>query len=395
MKRAANHEEEKMPLSPTDNSSDIRHNAVSVPRVAIVGTGFVGATTAYALLMSGTVAEIVLIDRDRRRAEGHASDLRNAALFSHNAKVFAGDFSDCYEADVTVIAAGVSQSVSMKSRLDNLQESASILKDIVEVACHKPRMLVVASNPVDVLTYAAWKWSGLPNGRVMGSGTSLDTSRFRRRLAELYNVAAESVHAYILGEHGDSQVAVLSSARIAGMPLEEFCREQALGCDQTTLKNIADETRRAGFEILQAKGATYYGIGAALVRIVRAILRNENAVLTVSGLVPESLRLGEVSLSLPAIINRDGVARVLPVSLNPSERKALETSAEILKGHIARLDRSKVIAAEYNSRQLIREGSDSAQQRDVAGSRRKPLSSPHQPAMHRPIEAPRRPVCTV
>jgi len=245
-----------------------------VARVAIVGTGLVGATTAYALLISGAVAEIVLIDRDKKRAEGHTDDLRDAALFSHNAKVLAGDFSDCYGADVTIIAAGVSQSASMKSRLDNLQESASILKDIVgEIACHNPRIVLVASNPVDVLTYAVWKWSGLPASRVMGSGTSLDTSRFRRRLGELYGVAADNVHAYIIGEHGDSQVAVLSSARIAGMPLEDFCREQRLACDESTLKTIVNDTRTAGLEILQAKGATYYGVGAALVRIVGAILR--------------------------------------------------------------------------------------------------------------------------
>ena len=141
--------------------------------------------------------------------------------------------------------------------------------------------MLVASNPVDVQTYAVWKWSGLPASRVMGSGTSLDTSRFRRRLGELYGVAADNVHAYIIGEHGDSQVAVLSSARIAGMPLEDFCREQKLACDESTLKTIVNDTRTAGLEILQAKGATYYGVGAALVRIVSAILRNEHAVLTV------------------------------------------------------------------------------------------------------------------
>jgi L-lactate dehydrogenase len=328
-----------MLLSSIDNSQDTQHGTVPVARVAIVGTGFVGATTAYALLLSGTVAEIVLIDRDRKRAEGQANDLRDAALFSPYVEVVVGDFSDCHDADVTIISVGVSPSPDAKSRLDNLQETASILKHIVEeIAYHKPRMLLVASNPVDVLTYAAWKWSGLPAGKVIGSGTSLDTSRFRRRLGELYSVAPENVHAYIIGEHGDSQVAVLSSARIAGIPLEDFCREEKLACDDTTLKSIANDTRTAGLEILQAKGATYYGIGAALVRIVRAILRNEHAVLTVSSLVPASLQLGAVSLSLPAIINRYGVARVLPISLNPSERKALEDSAEILKGYIARMD---------------------------------------------------------
>lgn len=335
-----------MPISSSNNRSDIPHSATH--RVAIVGTGFVGSTSAYALLMSGTVAEIVLIDRDRKRAEGHANDLRDAALFSHNVKVLVGDFGDCHDADVTIIAAGVSPSLTATSRLDDLEESASILKHIVEdVACQNPRILLIASNPVDVLTYAAWKWSGLPAGRVIGSGTSLDTSRFRRRLAELYSVAPENVHAYVIAEHGDSQVAVLSSARIAGIPLEDFCREQGLACDETDLKNVANDTRTAGFEILQAKGATYYGIGAALVRIVRAILRDENAVMTVSCPVPKSLGLGEVALSLPAVINREGVARVLPISLNPSERKALEISAEILRQHIAKIDRSKVEGAHF------------------------------------------------
>jgi L-lactate dehydrogenase len=324
-----------------NNSPNTLHDKPShVARVAIVGTGLVGATTAYALLISGTVAEIVLIDKDKRRAKGHANDLRDAAPFSHNAKVFAGDFSDCCDADVTIITAGVSPSADMKSRLDNLQESASMLKDIIgEITCHNPRILLVASNPVDVLTYAVWRWSGLPAGRVIGSGTSLDTSRFRRRLGELYGVAPDNIHAYVIGEHGDSQVAVLSSARIAGMPVEDFCREFA--CDETTLKTIVNDTRTAGLEITQAKGAPHYGVGAALVRIVRAILRNEHAVLTVSSLAPESMQLGEVSLSLPAIINRDGVARVLPVSLDAAERKALEASADILKRYIAMLDGSK------------------------------------------------------
>jgi L-lactate dehydrogenase len=217
------------------NRPDTQHRAVPVSRVAIVGAGFVGATTAYAILMSGTAAEIVLIDRDRKRAEGQANDLRDAALFSPYAKIFAGDLSECHDADVTIITAGASQTPDVKSRLDTLQESASILQHIVEeIGYQKPRMLLVASNPVDVLTYAAWKWSGLPAGRVLGSGTSLDTSRFRRRLGDLYHVAPESVHAYIIGEHGDSQVAVLSSARIAGISLEDFCGEVGLACDHTS-----------------------------------------------------------------------------------------------------------------------------------------------------------------
>jgi L-lactate dehydrogenase len=224
-----------------------------------------------------------------------------------------------------------------------MHETAAMLKGLVsDVARYNPHaILLIASNPVDVLTYAAWKWSGLPPNRVIGSGTSLDTSRLRRRLAEYYRVASGNVHAYVVGEHGESQVAVMSSARIAGMPLESFCRELGLPFDEGALRKIADETRAKGLEIIRAKGATYYGIGAALARIACAVLRDEHVVVTVSSLAPESMGLGEVSLSMPTVIARDGVERVIPVALSGSERKALEASAETLKGYIAALNRSE------------------------------------------------------
>jgi L-lactate dehydrogenase len=309
-----------------------------IPRVVIVGTGFVGSTTAYALLLSKTPAEIVLINRDKSRADGHVQDLRDAEVFSHTTKVVAGHFDDCCSADVIIITAGVSQS-GQRSRLESLNETAAILKNLVmKVArCNPHGILLIASNPVDVLTYAAWKWSGLPPNRVIGSGTSLDTSRFRRRLAEHYGVASDNVHAYVIGEHGESQVPVTSSARIAGMSLENFCRELGLPHDEDMLRKIANDTRATGLEIIRAKGATYYGIGTALARITGAILRDEHAVLTVSSLVPESMGLGEVSLSLPTIITRDGVARVVSIPLDASERHALEASAETLKQYIATL----------------------------------------------------------
>jgi L-lactate dehydrogenase len=313
-----------------------------IPRVAIVGTGFVGSTTAYALLLSKTPAEIVLINRDKRRADGHVQDLRDAEVFSHTTRVVAGHFDDCCSADVIIITAGVSQS-GQRSRLESLNETAAILKNLVlKVArCNPHGILLIASNPVDVLTYAAWKWSGLPPNRVIGSGTSLDTSRFRRRLAEHYGVASDNVHAYVIGEHGESQVPVTSSARIAGMSLENFCRELGLPHDEDMLRKIANDTRATGLEIIRAKGATYYGIGTALARITGAILRDEHAVLTVSSLVPESMELGDVSLSLPTIITRDGVARVVSLPLDASERHALEASAETLKQYIAALKTSE------------------------------------------------------
>jgi len=327
-------------MSVVEVSQSINQNYVRsrIPRVAVVGTGFVGSTTAYALLLSKTPAEIVLINRDKRRADGHVQDLRDAEVFSHTTRVVAGHFDDCCSADVIIITAGVSQS-GQRSRLESLNETAAILKNLVlKVArCNPHGILLIASNPVDVLTYAAWKWSGLPPNRVIGSGTSLDTSRFRRRLAEHYGVASDNVHAYVIGEHGESQVPVTSSARIAGMSLENFCRELGLPHDEDMLRKIANDTRATGLEIIRAKGATYYGIGTALARITGAILRDEHAVLTVSSLVPESMGLGEVSLSLPTIITRDGVARVVSIPLDASERHALEASAETLKQYIAAL----------------------------------------------------------
>jgi L-lactate dehydrogenase len=322
-----------------------------VPRIAIVGAGLVGSTTAYALMMSGMAAEIVLIDRDSRRAEGHVNDLRDAEVFSHTTRIFSGDFSDCCSAEVTIITAGVSQS-GQKSRMEGLRDTGAILHGLVnEVCLQNPRgILLIASNPVDVLTYAAWKWSGLPPGRVIGSGTSLDTSRFRRRLAEHYGIASANVHAYVIGEHGDSQIPVLSSARVAGFPLAEFSKQLGLPHEESSLTRIASETRTAGADIIEAKGATYYGIGAALVRIIRAILRDERAILTVSSRVPESMQLGEVSLSLPSIVDRHGIRRALPVALNSSEWRALEASAEVVRRNIASLSQAIPISKQTQSR---------------------------------------------
>jgi L-lactate dehydrogenase len=300
----------------------------------------VGATTAYALLLSGTAPEIVLINRNRKLAEGHAQDLKDAVLFSHPTRIFAGDFSDCQNADVIIVTAGAGQTAEMRSRLDDLEQSAAIVHEmILELMPHNPRgILLIASNPVDVLSYAAWKCSGLPSNRVIGSGTSLDTSRFRRRLGDRYSVASENVHAYIIGEHGDSQVPVLSTAQIAGITLGEFCHTAGLGYEIGALCAIANETRSAGSEIQRAKGATSYRIGIALTRIANAILRDEHTVLTVSSLAPESMGLGEVHLSLPSVISGSGVVRVLPTPLNEAETNAIRASSEVLKKHAASLN---------------------------------------------------------
>jgi L-lactate dehydrogenase len=319
-------------------------HTTSIPRVAIVGAGHVGSTTAYALLISGVAAEIVLVDRDRKRAEAHVEDLRDAVIFSHTTHLFAGDLSDCRTADITIVTASAPQA-STRSRLDHLHDSAVILRQILDGigALNPTGILLIASNPVDVLTYAAYRWSELPPGRVIGSGTSLDTSRFRRRLGALYGVSPETVHAYIIGEHGDSQVPILSSAQIAGMSVENLCREHGLPYDADVLRSIANETRTAGYEIVSGKGASYFGIGAALARIVNAVLRDERGVFCVSSRVPDALGLGDVALSLPSLIGREGILRVMPIQANAAEREALEASAALLKEHIATLDRPQAL----------------------------------------------------
>ena len=316
---------------------DLAHR---IPTVAIVGPGLVGATTAYALLMSGVAGEIALIGRDKERVKAQVADLRDAAVYSHPTRVAAGDFTDCATADVIIVTVGVPQHREARSRLADLKNSAKIVKDVMaEIARQRPTgVVVIATNPVDVLTYAAWKWSGLPVGRVIGSGTILDSSRLRRRLGERYGIATENVHAYVVGEHGDSQVALLSAARIGGTPLQEFSCASSPPYEREALRRIVDSARSGGQDIMRAKGATNYGISAALTRIATAILRNEHAVLTVSTVVAETTDLGQVSLSVPAVIGREGVQRVLPIRSTDEEYRALRRSADILKRHIATLD---------------------------------------------------------
>lgn len=309
-------------------------------RIAIVGSGMVGSTTAFALLLEGIAAEIVLIDKNQSLAEGHVDDLSDAQLYSRTARVFVGDFADCATADVVIITAGVNQALMGNCRINDIKAASEILKGIVEeIRRHDPcGIILVATNPLDVMTYAVGKWSGLSPNRVIGSGTALDTSRFRRRLAQHFGIAPENVHAYIIGEHGDTQIPVLSSARVAGMSLEEFCRDQGLPYDESLFLAIANKTRTAGYAIQQAKGSTYYGIATALTRIVRAIWKDENTVLTVSRLVPPEFGLGDVCLSLPATLGLNGAGRPLNLTLSPSEREALHRSADALKQYIARLE---------------------------------------------------------
>ncbi|HZY43045.1 MAG TPA: L-lactate dehydrogenase [Anaerolineae bacterium] len=308
-------------------------------RVAIVGAGNVGATCAYALLMSGRAAEIVLIDANQARAEGEAMDLNHAVPFTSPAHIWAGTYADCAGAAVTVITAGAAQKPG-ETRLDLVKKNTAIFKSIVpQVARHNPDgIILVATNPVDVLTYVAWKLSGLPASRVIGSGTILDTARFRYLLSQYYGVDSRSVHAYIIGEHGDSEVPVWSLANIAGMRLTDFCCLQDVKFDQARMDEIFVQTRDAAYEIIQRKGATFYAIGAGLMRIVEAILRNQSTVLSVSSLIDQYYGIDNVYLSLPTVVDRGGVEALLKLQLEEMEIVGLRRSADVLKSTIAQLE---------------------------------------------------------
>jgi len=308
-------------------------------RVAIVGAGNVGATCAYALLMSGHAAEIVLIDANKARAEGEAMDLNHAVPFTSPVRIWAGDYADCAGAAVTVITAGAAQKPG-ETRLDLVKKNTAIFKSIVpQVAQHNPNgIILVATNPVDVLSYVAWKLSGLPAARVIGSGTILDTARFRYLLSQYYGVDARSVHATIIGEHGDSEVPVWSLANIAGMRLTDFCCLQDVKFDQAKMDEIFVQTRDAAYEIIQRKGATFYAIGAGLMRIVEAILRDQSTVLSVSSLIDRYYGIDDVYLSVPAVVDRGGVEALLRLELDEMEIVGLRRSAEVLKSTITQLE---------------------------------------------------------
>jgi L-lactate dehydrogenase len=300
-------------------------------RVAVVGVGNVGTTFAYALLLSGLAAEIVLIDANRAKAEGEAMDLNHTVPFTHPTRIWAGDYADCAGAVVTVLAAGAGQKPG-ETRLDLIKKNAAIWRDIVPnvVKSNPNGILLVATNPVDVLTFAAWKLSGLPHQRVIGSGTILDTARFRYLLSQHFSVDASSVHAYIIGEHGDSEVPVWSLANIAGMRLAEFCKTQNLSHDPKVMDEIFAQTRDAAYRIIERKGATYYAVAAGLMRITQAILRDQNTVLSVSSLVQDYYGISDVCFSLPTVVDRGGIERVIHLELTPDELERLKHSAEVL-----------------------------------------------------------------
>lgn len=308
-------------------------------KVAVVGAGHVGATFAYSLLLSGLAGEIVLIDANKKRAEGEVMDLNHAVPLTHPAYVWQGDYADCAGADVIVVSAGAAQREG-ETRLDLLKRNSEVFKEIIPsiTRFNQNGILLIATNPVDLLSYAAWKLSGFPASRVIGAGTVLDTARFRSILSTRLSLDPRNVHAYVIGEHGDAEVPVWSLANVAGMTLDDYC--MALGCEieKEERAEIARQVRDAAYEIIARKGSTHFAAAAGLLRIVESILRSQNSILTVSNLVSGYYEMDDIYLSLPAIINEHGVRNLLELNLDFREQKALRDSAQPMRAQLDALD---------------------------------------------------------
>ncbi|MFW5860770.1 MAG: L-lactate dehydrogenase [Spirochaetota bacterium] len=303
-------------------------------KIAIIGAGQVGSSFAYALMISGLVHEMVLIDKNEKRAQGEAMDLNHGLSFTDPARIYAGDYSECAGADVIVITAGANQDPG-QTRLDLVQNNTNIFKSILNSVTpylKEDAIILVVTNPVDILTCFTIRYTGLPPSRVFGSGTVLDSSRFRYLLSQHCEIDPRNVHAYIIGEHGDSEVPLWSSTNIAGVPIHDYCPVCLKSCDsKVELNQIFENVKNAAYQIIDAKGSTYYAIGLAIVRIVRAILRDENAVLPVSVLLEDYYGISDVCLSIPSIINRKGFRQVLPLRMSEEEIENLKKSADVIK----------------------------------------------------------------
>lgn len=311
----------------------------AVNKVAVIGTGFVGSTTAYTLMMSGLVSELVLIDVNRGKAEGEVMDLNHGMPFVRPVRIYDGDYDDCTGSDIIIITAGANQKPG-ESRIDLVHRNAAIFKNIISeiVKYNTDCILLIVTNPVDILTYVTYKTAGFPKNKVIGSGTVLDTARFRFLLGDHAGIDPRNVHAYIIGEHGDTEVATWSLTNIAGITMEEYC-EECHQCKGSFNRNeIFQSVKNAAYQIIERKGATYYAVALAVRRIVEAIVRDENSILTVSGFMEGQYGLSDVCLSLPSIVNRNGIERILDVPLSESEKDLMLKSGYSLKEIIKSLD---------------------------------------------------------
>jgi L-lactate dehydrogenase len=311
-------------------------------KIGVVGAGFVGATAAYALVMRGIGSELVLVDKNEARAKAEAADISHAVPFAQPTRVAAGDYAELVGCQVVIVAAGVNQKPG-ETRLQLLERNASIFQSVIpQILTYAPEaVLVIATNPVDIMTHLTARYAaayGVPASRVLGSGTTLDTARFRALLGGYLGVAPYNVHAYVVGEHGDSEVLVWSRVTVGTIPLEDFCRDQGIPLDEVVRQQIDQQVRRAAYTIIEGKGATYYGIGSALANIVDVILDDQRAILTVCTPMPEVAGVSDVTAALPYLIGAQGSLGTLPLPLAEIERNALNASVQVIKQAIEALE---------------------------------------------------------
>lgn len=320
---------------------EINQDSITIRRPrkgVIIGAGQVGMACAYSMLIQHTFDEMVIVDVNRDKLEGEVMDLVHGLPFVEPSIVRSGTLADGHDADIVIITAGAKQRPG-ETRLDLVQRNVELFKNLISevVKCCANAILLIVTNPVDIMTYVSWRLSGLPSSSVIGSGTVLDTARFRYLLAEKFQIDPRSLHAYIIGEHGDSEVPVWSKVNVSGMPLFDGDLDNASE-DNKQLEEVFAQVKNAAYEIIQRKGATSYAIGLGVTQIVQAILRNQNRVLTVSSLINNLHGIEDVCLSLPAVVNRQGVTRLLNMSLTLKEEQQLLHSSQVLRETIGKLN---------------------------------------------------------
>ena len=301
-------------------------------KAVMIGCGFVGSASVFALMQSGLFTEIALIDADKNKAEGEAMDISHGIPFASPMRIYVGDYDDVADATIVIISAGTGQKPG-ETRLDLVNKNVAIFKSIIPEIAKRDfgGILLVVANPVDILTQVAIKLSGLPEKRVIGSGTVLDSARLRSKLGQHLSVDSRSVHAFIVGEHGDSEVVAWSSVNVSGVPLSDMCEMRGHYNHKENTKEIADAVKNSAYEIINKKHATYYGIAMSVKRICEVILKDEKAILPVSTMMHGAHGIEDIVLSMPAIIGKNGIETQVPIELNEEEERKLKQSARILK----------------------------------------------------------------
>ena len=312
---------------------------VNPRKAAVIGCGFVGSATAFTLMQSRLFSELVLLDVNMEKADGEAKDIAHGIPFAGQMKIYAGTYDDVADASIIIITAGANQKPG-ETRLDLVQKNAAIYKGIIPEIVKRgfDGILLIVSNPVDILTYVALKLSGLPENRVIGSGTVLDTARLKYALGEHLGVDSRSVHSFIIGEHGDSEIAAWSSTNVSGIPLNDFCEMRGHYNHDEAMDEIAEKVKNSAYDIISKKQATYYGIAMSVKRICECVVRNEHSILPISSMMHGEYGIEDITLSMPAIVGANGLETHVPISLSEEEALKLKESANKLKEVAAGLD---------------------------------------------------------